>query len=116
METFIIILQGASGLAFLGYGVACLCFGGMKAEFERYGLTEFRRWIGCLEILGGLGLWLGFYVTAFSILASAGLAVLMIIGVLVRWRLRDTWVQMAPAMLLGGVNMLIFLYRSGSLV
>ncbi|MCC5834842.1 MAG: DoxX family protein [Opitutales bacterium] len=108
METHIIILQTLSGLAFLVYGTACLCFGGMKAEFERYGLANFRRWVGLLEIFGGLGLWLGFYFPILTLIASAGLTLLMIAGVAVRWRVGDPWIQMMPAAALGAVNLLLF--------
>lgn len=110
METFILIAQTLTGLAFLAYGTACLCFGGMRAEFVRYGLAPFRPWIGLLEILGGLGLWLRLLLPLFTLAASAGLALLMAMGVIVRWRLRDTWWQMAPAAILGLVNALLFLH------
>ncbi len=110
MEHLIFISQTLTGLAFLAYGIACLCFGGMKAEFERYGLSPFRPWIGLLEILGGLGLWLGLFLPLLTLAASAGLALLMMMGVIVRWRLRDTLMQVAPAAILGGVNALLFLH------
>lgn len=115
MELLIAILQGVVGFVFLAYGIACLCFGAMKSEFERYGLAGFRRLVGCLEILGGSGLLFGLHVKAISIAASAGLCALMIMGIVVRWRLNDSWVQMAPAILLGAINTIIFFYRFGSI-
>ncbi|MCC5807209.1 MAG: DoxX family protein [Opitutales bacterium] len=110
MEAFIYISQALTGLAFLAYGTACLCFGGMKAEFERYGLAPFRPWTGFLETLGGMGLWLGLYFPLLTLTASVGLAFVMVMGIFVRWRLRDIWMQMAPAAVPGAVNCLLFLH------
>lgn len=109
MELFIQVLQGLSGLAFLVYGFACIYFGGMKAEFERYKLAALRHWIGLLEILGGLGLLLGLYFPVFTLIASAGLGLLMLGGVIVRCCIGDTWMQMVPAAVLGAVNLFLFL-------
>lgn len=41
---------------FLFYGVLCLFADGMVDEFERYGLSRFRRLTGALEVLGATGL------------------------------------------------------------
>jgi len=102
------VLQAVSALAFLGYGLACLGYGAMEAEFRRYGLEPFRRWVGLLEVCGGAGLVAGFFVPSLALLASAGLAILMGMGVVVRWRLGDSIAQLAPAFTLGIINLLIF--------
>lgn len=104
MGTITLFIQVVSGLAFLGYGIACLGFGTMEAEFKRYGLEPFRFGVGLLEIAGGLGLLAGLYFPPLTVAAGGGLALLMAMGVVVRWRLRDTWAQMAPAAILGGMN------------
>lgn len=107
METITLFIQVVCGLAFLGYGIACIGFGTMEAEFKRYGLEPFRVLVGLLEIAGGLGLLLGLYFAPLTVAAAAGLTLLMAMGVVVRWRLRDSWAQMAPAAILGGMNLFL---------
>ena len=46
-----------SVVVFLFYGTACLFSDGMKADFERFGLSRVRLLIGVLEVLGAVGLW-----------------------------------------------------------
>lgn len=77
----------------------------MEAEFERYGLQRFRKTVGALEILGGSGLLVGLYIVPITYLAATGLAVLMALGVAVRWRIGDRWWQMLPAAVLGALNL-----------
>ncbi|HKK50533.1 MAG TPA: DoxX family protein, partial [Myxococcota bacterium] len=60
-------------LAFGTYGLLVLFADGMVEEFERFGLSRFRRLTGSLEVLGALGLAVGYLVPALTLLASAGL-------------------------------------------
>ncbi len=53
------VANAVSIALFLYYGMACLVAGGMADEFERYGLSRFRRVTGALEVLGALGLLAG---------------------------------------------------------
>lgn len=69
---------------FLYYGLAVLVSDAMVTEFERFGLLRFRKFTGVLELLGALGLVLGYFVPHFTIAAAGGLAVLMAAGVVVR--------------------------------
>ena len=112
METVTLSLQVLAGLAFLGYGIACLGFGAMEAEFARYGLSQYRRTVGFFEVLGGSGLLLGLGYEPFGFLAALGLAVLMALGVGVRWRVGDRWWQMIPAAALGVIAMYLFVQLS----
>ncbi|NNF58412.1 MAG: hypothetical protein HKN04_09230 [Rhodothermaceae bacterium] len=95
---------------FLYYGLQCLVSDAMVAEFERFGLARFRRLTGGLEVLGALGLVVGYLLPAFVLLASAGLALLMFLGVLTRIRVRDTLLETLPAAILLLVNVYIFVY------
>jgi hypothetical protein len=61
-------------LAFLFYGLSVLFSNAMAEEFKRYGLTRFRRLTGLLEVLGALGLALGYVAPGLTIAASGGLA------------------------------------------
>jgi uncharacterized membrane protein YphA (DoxX/SURF4 family) len=105
-----IILVSLSGVIFFSYGTSCLINSGMKEEFQRFGLTRFRRLVGLLELLGGLGSMLGLIYPYLLILSSAGLSVLMLMGVVVRIRLKDPLIQISPAILLMLLNGYIFYF------
>lgn len=96
-----------SGLAFLIYGPLCLFTPHMKLEFERYQLSGFRKLVGALETLGGLGVWIGVWYEPLLIFSAGGLSLLMLLGLLVRLRLRDPIPQLLPAALLMLINMAI---------
>ena len=80
----------------------------MKAEFQRFQLEHFRIFTGLLEILGGAGLLIGFWWPPAQVMASAGLSVLMLLGVGVRIKVRDSLLETFPAFLLMLVNAYIF--------
>ena len=103
-----LLLSLISSSCFFYYGLALLFSQHMRVEFERYGLSQFRRLTGVLQILGSVGLIIGLYVPTLMTLASLGLAMLMALGVLVRIRVKDPVVQMLPAFLLLLVNSIIF--------
>jgi uncharacterized membrane protein YphA (DoxX/SURF4 family) len=100
---------------FLIYGALCLFSNGMEAEFERYGLSRFRRLTGALEVLGGAGLLVGLRVPIVLVLASGGLALLMLLGVITRIRVRDPLLETLPATVLMVMNGFILLVASGAL-
>ena len=99
---------GVSVLAFGIYGLLVLFADGMVEEFERFGLTRYRRLTGGLEVLGALGLLGGLLLPPATLLASGGLALLMVLGVATRIRVRDTLRETLPALVLLGVNAFIF--------
>lgn len=108
------IASTASALLFLGYGSVVLVSGGMRAEFERFGLARFRRLTGGLEVLGGLGLLVGLTRPPILLLASGGLALLMLLGVVARVRVRDPLGEIVPAAALMILNAWILLAATGS--
>lgn len=99
---------------FLFYGVLCLFADGMIEEFERYGLSRFRRLTGALEVLGAVGLTAGYLFPAVGVLSAAGLALLMTLGLGVRIKVRDPWMETVPADFLLGVNLFIAVELIGS--
>lgn len=107
--TFVQILSALTGLTFCVYGVLCLAADEMRKEFERFGLAKFRVLTGTLEILGGIGLLVGLFWRPATLIASSGLAVLMLLGVGVRLRMRDSLTQTLPAFVLMIVNFHILL-------
>lgn len=87
-----------SGLSFFVYGFSCLQSSTMAHEFERFGVANFRVLTGVLEMCGGAGLLIGLWYTPLLFFASAGLTVLMALGVGVRLRVRDNVLQTLPAL------------------
>ncbi|MDT0538849.1 DoxX family protein [Croceitalea sp. P059] len=103
--SLIVFLVG-SGLSFLVFGFSCLFSPYMVAEFKRYGLITYRRLNGYLQVIGGLGLFLSFYKPLIGIIASLGLAVLMLLGFLVRLKIKDGFIKSFPAffyMIINGI-------------
>jgi hypothetical protein len=108
------ILVAISAAAFLFYGLACLFSRKLVAEFERYRLPQYRVLVGSLEVAGALGLMAGWWFPPLLIAAAAGLAVLMLCGLWARWRIRDPWYVMLPALVLAVVNLAIVLLVTGA--
>lgn len=109
VELLPIILIWVSGISFIYYGFSCLFIGSMTKEFEGYGLTRFRKLVGLLEILGGLGSLIGLLFPYLLIFSSAGLALLMLMGVIVRLRIKDPIIQIIPAFSLMVINIYILI-------
>lgn len=102
-----ITLTWLSGLVFIIYGFLCLFAGGMTKEFERYGLSKFRRLVGLLELAGGVGCLIGLKYPPLLIISTGGLTTLMILGTLVRLRLKDRLILILPALILLVINAII---------
>jgi len=81
----------------------------MKAEFKRFQLERLGLLVIVLEILGALGLLVGFwFYTPLLLLSSGGLAVLMFLALIVRLRLKDSlWVSL-PALFFMLLNVYVF--------
>ncbi len=80
----------------------------MKREFSRYGFENLRVLTGSLEILGGIGLLVGFKIPAVLFVSCAGLALLMFFAVIVRLKIKDGFLLSLPALLLMLMNLYIF--------
>lgn len=91
------MLIGFSALSFFGYGLACIWSLHMKNEFARYGLARFRVVVGILQVLGAMGLLVGYAYPMITLIASVGLALQMLLGVGVRVKIRDSILQTTPA-------------------
>lgn len=102
--TLFTALAVLSGVSFVGYGVSCLVAETMAREFERFGLARFRALVGLLEVAGGAGLLVGLWYLPLLFAAALGLAVLMLLGVMVRVRLRDGVLLTMPALVLFAIN------------
>ncbi len=102
------ILILISGLSFLTYGIAYFTSPQMKNEFVRFGLGKFGQLTAVLEIMGAVGLMAGILINSILLISSAGLAILMILGVLVRLKVKDGLFVTFPALFYLGLNAIIF--------
>jgi hypothetical protein len=96
-------------VAFAWYGLACWISDRMVTEFARYRLAAWRRTTGTLQLLGSAGLAVGYLYLPLRVFAASGLALMMLAGVIVRWRIRDPLYAMIPAAALGLINLFIAL-------
>lgn len=81
----------------------------MKSEFKRFNLEKLGLFTIILQILGAVGLLIGLEFYPFLIISSGGLSLLMLVGVGVRIKLKDSlWVTL-PALFYLGLNAYIFL-------
>lgn len=80
----------------------------MKTEFIRYGLEKWRTIVGFLQLIGAIGLIIGLiYSPKLSIIAAAGLSILMILGFGVRLKIKDNVVQSTPSLFFAIINIII---------
>ncbi|MBT8296163.1 MAG: DoxX family protein [Gramella sp.] len=103
--TFLTFLIIFSTLSFLFFGISCFFTEHMRNEFIRYGLSHRLKLIGTLQILGAIGLGIGYlYLPWLSIIAAIGLSILMILGFGVRLKIKDTLIQSAPSLIYAVIN------------
>lgn len=87
-----------SAISFLGYGAACFLSNSLKREFDRYGFGSQRTLIGGLQLCAALGLMAGLDQPRMGRAAAAGLALMMLVAVGVRIKIKDTLLQTTPAL------------------
>jgi hypothetical protein len=92
------LLLWFSAISFFAFGGACFVSDYMRGEFARYGLSRQRRLVGLLQIMGACGLLAGKQLPWLGQLAAAGLALLMLLGVGVRIKISDSFLQTVPAL------------------
>jgi len=97
--------MAVSAASFVFFGLACIISKELLSEFSRYGLSKWRTTAGTFQLLGAAGLTAGIWIPWAGMVASGGLAVMMLLGVAVRVKIRDSVLQTVPAfayMLLNG--------------
>ncbi len=114
LNLFEIILVLFSGLSFIAYGILFFTSVKMREEFVRFGLSRFATLTGALELMGGIGLIVGLKVSIILILASGGLALLMLLGFGVRLKMKDGFWLSFPSIFFMMVNVFIFLTAVGA--
>ena len=66
-----------------------------------------------LELLGSLGLVLGYFLPQFTVAAAGGLTLMMGVGVVVRLRCGDSLADALPAFAMLLINLYIVVYALG---
>jgi uncharacterized membrane protein YkgB len=93
-----------SAISFLAYGTGCFTSRHLEREFVRFGLASLRQLIGFLQICGALGLLAGFRYPLFGQTAAGALAVMMMLAILIRIKISDSFLKTTPAILYFAVN------------
>lgn len=93
-----------SAISFLGYGSACFLSTYIRREFDRYHLGSQRALVGALQLGAVIGLVAGLNQPWMGRAASGGLALMMLVAVGVRIKIKDTLPQTTPALLFLALN------------
>ncbi len=97
-----------SSLSFLIYSISYFISPYMKNEFKRFKLEKLGLLTILLEILGAIGLLVGLFFNPVLLISSGGLATLMLLGLIVRIKLKDSlWISL-PAIFYMCLNAYIF--------
>jgi len=103
-----IIFVLISSLSFFAYTFYYFKSPSMKSEFKRFGLEKFGIIIIALQFLGATGLIVGLVFNPILAISSFGLALLMLLGFILRIKLKDSiWISL-PALFYMGLNAYIF--------
>ena len=93
-----------SAISFVGYGSACFLSTYIRREFDRYGFGSQRALVGALQLGAGIGLIVGLNQPWIGRAASGGLALMMLVAVCVRIKIKDSLPQTLPALLYLALN------------
>ncbi len=106
MDLNIIILV-FSALSFIFYGITSFFSKRMVSEYARWGYSNQRILLGCMQLLGGIGLLVGLTNSVLLSVASFLLTFMMITAVLVRIKIKDSLINMFPAVFYTVLNFII---------
>ena len=106
---FVNLLEIFSSISFLFYGLLSFFSEKMKNEFNRWHISQFRIIVGIAQLLGGIGLIIGFFVPVFMFLSSFGLSILMLLGFILRIMVNDGFIKSLPSLFYFLLNAYIFL-------
>ena len=109
--SFLTVLIFISSFSFILYGIAYFTSTKMKSEFKRFGLEKLGALTAVLELLGAFGLLVGMRLHPLLLVSAGGLAILMLLGVVVRIQMKDSLLISLPATLYMLLNAYIF-FRS----
>lgn len=97
-----------SSFSFFVYALSYFKSPHMKLEFKRFGLEKIGLLTIILQIIGATGLLIGLKFNFILVISSLSLAILMLAGLIVRVKLKDSiWISL-PALFYMALNTYIF--------
>ena len=93
-----IVLLIFSAVSFIFYGITSFFSKRMVSEYARWGYSKHRILLGCMQLLGGIGLLIGITNSTLLSVASFLLTFMMITAVFVRIKIKDSLINMFPAL------------------
>ena len=97
-----------SSLSFFAYALSYFKSPHMKLEFKRFGLEKIGLLTIILQIIGATGLLIGLKFNFILLISSLSLAILMLAGLILRIKLKDSiWISL-PALFYMALNTYIF--------
>jgi len=87
-----------TAISFIIYGLSSFKSKRMASEYKRWGFGKSRSIIGFFQLLGGLGLLLGFTYQSILLTSSIGIAVMMFFAIIVRLKIKDSLIEILPAL------------------
>jgi len=97
-----------SSLSFIAYSISYFISPHMDTEFKRFNLKHLGLFIIILEILGAIGLLMGLFFNPILLLSSGGLSLLMLFGLIIRIKTKDSFLVSFPAIFFMILNGYIF--------
>jgi hypothetical protein len=109
MNTLFVMMVLVSGISFIIYGCLLFISPQMQDEFKRFGLEKFTKLTGVLELLGGIGILTGLMFDNILLISSGGLTLLMLLGFIVRLKVKDGFWLSFPSFFFMILNLCVFL-------
>ena len=105
MKEFFVLF---SAISFIIYSLNSVFSRRMILEFSRWGIGNLRILVASFQMLGGIGLLLGMYNIRLLCLVSFFLMLMMIIAIIIRIRVRDSFLLKVPALIYALLSFIIF--------
>lgn len=96
-----------SSFSFLFYSARSIFSKNMITEYSRWGLAKSRILISLLQFFAGLSLIIGFYNVKLLALTSFLLTIMMICAIIVRIKIKDSFLASLPAIFYAIINFII---------
>lgn len=97
-----------SAISFVIYSLNSVFSRRMKLEFSRWGVGNLRILVASFQMLGAIGLLLGMYNIWLLCIVSFLLMLMMITAVIIRIRVKDSLLLIAPALIYTLLSFMIF--------
>ena len=97
-----------SAFSFVIYSLHSVFSKRMILEFSRWGIGNLRILVASFQMLGAIGLLLGMYNIWLLCLVSFFLTLMMIIAIIIRIRVRDSFLLTVPALMYALLSFIIF--------